>query len=97
MDRNALVFKSTIYPEWYASSSCFSVIVPHSCLCRWTDRAMPWLHFVPIKVEYGDLYDTLAFFRGLPDGTPGHDDLAEKIANAGREFVDKFWRSEVSP
>jgi hypothetical protein len=56
---------------------------------------MPWVHFVPIKVDYSDLYDTIAFFRGLPDGTPGQEDLGDKIAAAGREWVDKFWRSEV--
>ena len=62
---------------------------------RWTDRAAPWVHFVPVKLDYSELYDTLGFFRGLPDGTPGHPDLAERIANAGSEWVRKFWRSEV--
>ncbi|KAH7096642.1 hypothetical protein BKA62DRAFT_491687 [Auriculariales sp. MPI-PUGE-AT-0066] len=76
MDRNAVVFKSTIYPEW------------------WTDRAEPWVHFVPVKMDYSDIYDTLAFFRGMPDGTPGHEEYAERIADAGREWVDQFWRRE---
>ena len=62
---------------------------------RWTDRAAPWVHFVPVKLDYSELYDTLGFFRGLPDGTPGHSDLAERIANAGSDWVRKFWRSEV--
>jgi len=56
---------------------------------------MPWVHYVPVKLDYGDIYDVLAFFRGLPDGTPGHDDLAEKIASAGRKWVEQFWRPEV--
>ncbi|KAH7096374.1 hypothetical protein BKA62DRAFT_719729 [Auriculariales sp. MPI-PUGE-AT-0066] len=60
----------------------------------WTGRAMPWLHYVPIKMDYGELYDTLAFFRGLPDGTPGHEDLAERIATAGRQWTEEFWRKE---
>ncbi|KAH7096654.1 hypothetical protein BKA62DRAFT_821182 [Auriculariales sp. MPI-PUGE-AT-0066] len=77
MARNALVFKSTVYPEW------------------WTDRSMPWVHYVPIKLDYSDLYDVLVFFRGLPDGSlPGQDAMGERIATAGREWVDNFWRNE---
>jgi len=62
---------------------------------RWTDRIQPWVHFVPIKLDYSDLYDTLGFFRGLPDGTPGHEDLAERIANTGSQWARKYWRQEV--
>jgi len=61
----------------------------------WTDRAVPWVHYVPIKLDFSDLYDTMAFFTGLPDGTPGRDDLAEKIASAGRDWVADFYRYEV--
>jgi len=63
---------------------------------RWTDRAMPWVHFVPIKLDFSDLHDAAAFFRGLPDGTPGHDELAKKIAHSGKEWIAKYWRREVS-
>ena len=59
------------------------------------DRAMPWVHFVPISVDYGDLYDVLTFFRGTPDGKNAHDDLAEKIATAGRDWAMNFWRQDV--
>lgn len=48
----------------------------------------------PLKVDYSDLYDTMAFFVGWPDGTPGHDDLAEKIAMNSVEFVRDCWRWE---
>ena len=34
--------------------------------------------YVPIKVDYSDMYDVLAFFIGTPDGQGGHDSLAEK-------------------
>lgn len=60
----------------------------------WTDRAMAYVHYVPVNVDYSDLYDILAFFRGMPDGTGAHDDLAEKIATAGREWAERFWRQE---
>ena len=39
-----------------------------------------------------DLFDTMAFFVGWPDGTPGHDDLAEQISRNGLQFVKEHWR-----
>lgn len=27
----------------------------------WTDRAQAWVHYVPIKVDYGDLMDVMAY------------------------------------
>ncbi|KAH7094222.1 hypothetical protein BKA62DRAFT_663177 [Auriculariales sp. MPI-PUGE-AT-0066] len=81
MSRNSLVLKATIYPEW------------------WTARSQPWVHYVPIKQDYSDLYDVLAFFRGLPPSPtgeeyPGYDELAEKIATAGRRWTEEYWRDE---
>ena len=46
----------------------------------------------PIKVDYSDLYDTMAFFSGYPNGHPGHDNLAEKIAANGVRFTREYWR-----
>ncbi|TFK25291.1 hypothetical protein FA15DRAFT_668662, partial [Coprinopsis marcescibilis] len=74
MTSNSLIFKSTIYREWYA------------------DRIEPWLHFVPIQIDYSDLLDTLYFFRGDPSGHGGHPDLAKKIAEKGREWSLSHWR-----
>ncbi|ORY28493.1 hypothetical protein BCR39DRAFT_534920 [Naematelia encephala] len=40
---------------------------------------VPWYHYIPLKVDYSDLYDTLAFFvgpmddNGEIDDTMGHD------------------------
>ena len=48
----------------------------------------------PIKVDYSDLYDTMAFFAGYPNGHPGHDDLAERIALNGMRFTREHWRWE---
>lgn len=51
---------------------------------------------VPVKQDYSDLYNTLAFFDGgLGPDRPGHHDLlAEKIATQGREWAEQFWRTE---
>lgn len=47
-----------------------------------------------MQVDFSDLYDTLLFFRGGLYGEGGHDDLARKIATAGREWSKSFWRKE---
>jgi hypothetical protein len=36
----------------------------------------------------------LLFFRGDGNGEGGHDNLARKIAMAGREWSRTFWRKE---
>jgi hypothetical protein len=51
---------------------------------------------VPVRVDYSDLYNLLAFFDGGVDEarTGNHDDLAEEIATAGADWASKNWRSE---
>ncbi|KAG2351994.1 glycosyl transferase family 90-domain-containing protein [Suillus spraguei] len=73
---NSLVFKSSIYPEWFM------------------DRVAPWVHYVPVQVDLSDLYDSLTFFRGGLQGEGAHEDLAKKIAAAGREWSQTYWRKE---
>ncbi|KIO30210.1 glycosyltransferase family 90 protein [Tulasnella calospora MUT 4182] len=73
---NSLVFKSTIFPEWY------------------TDRIQPWVHYIPIKNDFTDLYDVFTFFHGDVDGNNSHDDIAERIARQGKEWSLTFWRKE---
>ncbi|KAG2343415.1 hypothetical protein BDR05DRAFT_884254 [Suillus weaverae] len=76
MTSNSVVFKSTIYPEWF------------------THRLAPWVHYIPIQIDYSDLYDALLFFRGDPSGHGAHEDLAKKIARRAREWSLRFWRRE---
>ncbi|EAU89266.2 Cap3p [Coprinopsis cinerea okayama7 len=54
----------------------------------------PWLHYVPIQVDYSDLLDSLYFFRGDPSGNGGHPELAKRIAKKGREWSLTQWRRE---
>lgn len=51
---------------------------------------------VPVRVDYSDLYDVLAFFDGGVDAarSGNHDDLAEEIAHAGADWARKHWRIE---
>ncbi|KIN94740.1 glycosyltransferase family 90 protein [Pisolithus tinctorius Marx 270] len=55
--------------------------------CVYTSRIAEWVHYVPIQVTYADLYDVVAFFRN-------HDEAAAKIASAGKEWSQRFWRKE---
>lgn len=75
LSTNAVVLKSTIFPEWYQ------------------ERIIPWVHYVPIKVDYTDLYDVMAFFIGNPEtGEGAHESMAKRIAEQGKEFAKEHWR-----
>ncbi|KAG1741650.1 hypothetical protein EDB19DRAFT_704884 [Suillus lakei] len=109
MTSNTVVFKSTVYPEWCVPPSFFSVrcdltfpspshpIPPNSTeskIPRFTHRLAPWVHYIPIQLDYSDLYDALLFFRGDLSGNGAHEDLAKKIARRAREWSLTFWRKE---
>jgi hypothetical protein len=60
---------------------------------------IPWVHYVPVQLDYSDLYNIMSFFSGPPshDGVHtgrevGNDDLARVIAEAGRKFGEEHWR-----
>ncbi|KAK4703500.1 hypothetical protein P7C70_g2716, partial [Phenoliferia sp. Uapishka_3] len=70
-----------------------SLVLKSTVFPEWyADRIQPWIHYVPVKVDYSDLYDILAFFIGTPDGQGGHDSVAEKMGEAGRQWAKQFWR-----
>ncbi|KAK4054570.1 hypothetical protein OIV83_001064 [Microbotryomycetes sp. JL201] len=58
----------------------------------WTDWIVPWLHFIPIQVDYSDMWDVMAFFRGGLQGEGAHDDLGRQIAEAGKDWVKQCFR-----
>jgi len=56
---------------------------------EWHDsRLIPWVHFVPMDTTYLDIYGIMAYFLG------GHDDVARKIALAGKAWAEKVLRRE---
>lgn len=55
---------------------------------------MPWFHYVPIKMDYTDLVDALAFFRGTPAAPGGFDEVAKAISRNGQCFVRRLWREQ---
>ncbi|KOS23411.1 Beta-1 [Escovopsis weberi] len=63
-----------------------------------TDRLMPWLHFVPIDPRYHGLHTTLAYFTGTEDrwgvhgrnvSMAGNAQDAEWIAQQGRRWAER--------
>ncbi|KAF1992050.1 glycosyltransferase family 90 protein [Aulographum hederae CBS 113979] len=59
------------------------------------DRLVAWKHFVPIDIRLHGLWSTLVYFAGWDGGKwQGHQKEAEKIAEAGREWVGKVVRKE---
>ncbi|WWC88904.1 uncharacterized protein L201_003819 [Kwoniella dendrophila CBS 6074] len=73
-----------------------SVVVKATIYPEWlSDWMTPWVHYIPCKIDYSDLYDIMSFFAGPPDGrVGGHDELAQKIAEQGKKFGEEHWRWE---
>ncbi|KAI3383706.1 hypothetical protein SNEBB_004129 [Seison nebaliae] len=46
---------------------------------------IPWYHYVPVDEKLSDLEDVLDFIKD-------HDEIAERIANRGYEFIEKHLR-----
>lgn len=73
-----------------------SVVVKNTIFPEWHhDWMTPWVHYIPMQLDYSDLYNIMAFFVGSPDGRqPGRDDLAQQIAEQGKKFAEEHWRWE---
>lgn len=57
---------------------------------EWNSLFLPeWFAYVPVKMDYSDLYSVLAFFRGSPSGRGSHDEVARRIAKNGQCWVDR--------
>ncbi|KAM0282588.1 hypothetical protein ACHAQH_002956 [Verticillium albo-atrum] len=81
-----------------------SVPVVSSIFRTWyTERLLPWVHFVPVDIRFQALHSTLAYFtglkaRGLLNGREidleGRVSDAKWIATAGSRWADKALRRE---
>ncbi|KAJ7651143.1 glycosyltransferase family 90 protein [Roridomyces roridus] len=93
---NALVFKATLYPEWYGDriAPWIHYVPVQASRMALLDRGLVLLLRF-LQLDLSDLHDTLLFFRGLGLNAAGaHDDLAREIASAGRNWSKKIWRKE---
>lgn len=66
-----------------------------------TERLIPWVHFIPIDTRYHALHSTMSYFiglegRGTLNGrkqiTPGRTDDGKWIAQEGRKWAEKAIR-----
>lgn len=74
-------------PEWYADW-----LTPwYQCVSRKCQRA-DRRSYIPLKVDYSELHDLMAYFAGDLDGSGAHPQAAEAIAERGRQFVDEHVR-----
>ncbi|KAF2197015.1 hypothetical protein GQ43DRAFT_226771 [Delitschia confertaspora ATCC 74209] len=80
LQSTSLPIKATIYAEWHDS------------------RLVPWLHFVPMDNSFVDFYGVLEYFMGVKNEEGNyegsHDEVARKIAMAGKEWAEKVLRRE---
>ncbi|GJN90731.1 hypothetical protein Rhopal_003745-T1 [Rhodotorula paludigena] len=78
-----------------------SAVLKSTIFPEWyADWIEPWVHYIPLKVDYTDLFDIMAFFTGDLDGRNAHDALAKQIADNGKDYATRFWRyadMEASP
>lgn len=90
---NNVVLKSTMYVS-VSRELCHEQADPFQP--EWfSDLLVPWYHYVPIRFDYKDMHDIMAFFTGAPDGsTEGRDDLANDIAEQAHQFINQHWRVE---
>ncbi|KAI1115737.1 hypothetical protein F5Y14DRAFT_410078 [Nemania sp. NC0429] len=81
-----------------------SVPVLSSIFQQWfTERLLPWVHFIPIDTRYHALHSTMSYFIGLEGRgslngraqiTPGRTDDGKWIAQQGRKWAEKTIRRE---
>ncbi|WOO79458.1 Beta-1,2-xylosyltransferase 1 [Vanrija pseudolonga] len=74
-----------------------SVVFKSTIYPEWmSDWLTPWVHYVPVQIDYSDVYDIMSFFVGPPDASgPGlNDDLAKEIAANAKKFTTELWRWE---
>ena len=65
LSSGAVVFKSTITSEFGRSRPDGEPTLMYAISILeaewWNQRAQAWVHYVPIKIDYSDMYDSIAF------------------------------------
>ncbi|KAK4622035.1 Beta-1,2-xylosyltransferase 1 [Fulvia fulva] len=71
-----------------------SAVMKATIFTEWHDaRLMPWKHYIPLEMSYGNIYEIMKYFLGYP-GQCAHDREGERIAREGREWAEKVLRKE---
>jgi hypothetical protein len=82
--------------RWRALIVSKSLALKSTIYHEWySERMVPWVHFVPISAKMDELYDVLGYFLGGGEDAPeivAHEEEAKKIAEAGKDWADKNMR-----
>ncbi|KAK4685681.1 hypothetical protein P7C73_g4466, partial [Tremellales sp. Uapishka_1] len=73
-----------------------SVVIKTGIFTEWFQpHLIPWFMYIPAKLDFSDLADILAFFRGTPKHPDlGFDETAKALARNGQCFVQRMFRIE---
>ncbi|GAA5875316.1 hypothetical protein JCM3774_005777 [Rhodotorula dairenensis] len=70
-----------------------SAVIKSTIFPEWYNGwIQPWVHYIPLRVDYTDLFDIMAFFTGDLEGRNAHPELGKQIADNGKEYAEKYWR-----
>ncbi|WWC88513.1 uncharacterized protein L201_003424 [Kwoniella dendrophila CBS 6074] len=73
-----------------------SMVIKMTMFTEWFQpHLIPWFMYVPAKLDFSDLTDIMAFFRGTPNHPElGFDETAAALARNGQCFVQRMFRME---
>ncbi|WVR06467.1 hypothetical protein IAU60_003498 [Kwoniella sp. DSM 27419] len=73
-----------------------SMVIKMTMFTEWFQpHLIPWFMYVPAKLDFSDLTDIMAFFRGTPKHPElGFDETAAALARNGQCFVQRMFRME---
>jgi hypothetical protein len=72
-----------------------SVVIKSTVFHEWfSELLLPWFHFVPLSLDYSEIYDVLNWFRGTDDGTFSNMGEGHRISIQASKFVKKHLREE---
>lgn len=72
-----------------------SVVIKTAVFTEWFQpHLIPWFHYIPSKLDFGDLADIMVFFAGSPRYPDlAFDETAKALGRNGQCFVQRMYRS----
>nr|KIR49754.1 hypothetical protein I312_00844 [Cryptococcus bacillisporus CA1280] len=73
-----------------------SLVIKMTMFTEWFQpHLIPWFMYIPAKLDFSDLPDIMAFFRGTPTHPElAFDETAQALARNGKCFVQRMFRME---
>ncbi|OXG27210.1 hypothetical protein C367_02639 [Cryptococcus neoformans Ze90-1] len=73
-----------------------SLVIKMTMFTEWFQpHLIPWFMYIPAKLDFSDLPDIMAFFRGTPTHPElAFDQTAQALARNGKCFVQRMFRME---